>query len=67
VSPNSAADKGGILAGDVVVGIEGQPIAYASDLPHKVGLIEPGSKIEVEVYRDGKLKTLEVVVGASRG
>ena len=67
VSPNSAADKGGILAGDVVVGIDGQPIAYASDLPHKVGLIAPGSKIEVEVYRDGKLKTLKVVVGALEG
>ncbi|MDB2634801.1 PDZ domain-containing protein, partial [Porticoccaceae bacterium] len=52
--------------GDVVVGIDGQPIAYASDLPHKVGLIEPGSKIEVEVYRDGKLKTLKVV-GALEG
>jgi serine protease Do len=67
VSPNSAADKGGILAGDVVVSIDGQPIVYASDLPHKVGLIEPGSKIEVDVYRDGRLKTLEIVVGVLQG
>ena len=67
VSPNSAADKGGMLAGDVVVSIDGQPIVYSFDLPHKVGLIEPGSKIEVDVYRDGQLKTLEIVVGVLQG
>ncbi len=67
VSPNSAADKGGILAGDVVVSIDGQSIVYYGDLPHKVGLIEPGSKVEVEVYRDGQLKTLEIVVGVLQG
>jgi serine protease Do len=64
VTANSAAEKGGILDGDIIVEVDNQSILRSGDLPHIVGLIAPGTKVPVEVYRKGKVKKLSVVVGA---
>ena len=64
VTANSAAEKGGILDGDIIVEVDNQSILRSGDLPHIVGLIVPGTKVPVEVYRKGKVKKLSVVVGA---
>ena len=55
----SAADKGGIVDGDIIVNIDGNPILRSEDLPHIVGLITPGTSVDVEVYREGKKKLEE--------
>jgi serine protease Do len=67
VAPKSAAAKGGLFEGDVVVSINGQSILYASDLPHIVGLIEPDSTIKIEIFREGKRKKLSLKVGSLPG
>ncbi|MDG0969706.1 MAG: Do family serine endopeptidase [Porticoccaceae bacterium] len=67
VAPKSAAAKGGLLEGDVVVSINGQSILYASDLPHIVGLIEPDSAVKIEIFREGKRKKLSLKVGSLPG
>ena len=64
VTANSAAEKGGILDGDIIVEVDNQSILRSGDLPHIVGLIAPGTKVPVEVYRKGKVKKLSVVVCA---
>ena len=64
VTRGSAADKGGIVDGDIIVNIDGNPILRSEDLPHIVGLITPGTSVDVEVYREGKKKTLRVEVGS---
>jgi serine protease Do len=64
VEPDGPADKGGINPGDVIVQFDGQDIVDSGDLPHVVGSMAPGSKAKVEIYREGKRKTLNVVVGA---
>ncbi|RLA45208.1 MAG: serine peptidase [Gammaproteobacteria bacterium] len=67
VEPGSAADKAGMMAGDVVIKFNGQPIDQASDLPHAVGLIAPGKKVPAVVVRKGKERKLNVTVGARPG
>ncbi len=57
------ADKAGLRSGDVIVQFDGQNIPTSSDLPHVVGLIEPGKTVEAEIMRDGKRKTVDVQVG----
>ena len=64
VTRGSAADKGGIVKEDIIVSIDGNPILRSGDLPHIVGLITPGTRIDVEVYRKGKKRTLSVEVGS---
>ncbi|MDX2350047.1 MAG: PDZ domain-containing protein, partial [Porticoccus sp.] len=63
VEIDSPADKAGILAGDVVVSLNGQAIIDSSDLPHVVGLISPGRKVTADLVRKGKTRTLDIVIG----
>jgi len=62
VEAGSAADKSGVQAGDVIVSLDGQPIRKSHDLPIKVARHQPGDKVVLEVFRDGKRKTISVVV-----
>lgn len=63
VQDGSGAAKAGIQAGDVILGYNGQPIDSAADLPPLVGMTKPGTKVPVEILRNGKKQTLQVAVG----
>ena len=63
LSPKGPAQKAGLLAGDVIIAFDGSPVEDSSDLPHIVGLLEPGSKVIVELVRDRKTRSVEVEVG----
>lgn len=61
VEPNSAAANGGLKAQDVIVSMNGNKIANASDLRKFLySDIKMGDEVKVEVYRDGKLTTVNV-------
>ena len=59
---NSPASKAGFKVGDVVVDFNGVNINRSSDLPIAVGSTKTGSKVKVKVIREGKTKTLKVVI-----
>ncbi|EGA69918.1 protease DO [Vibrio sinaloensis DSM 21326] len=63
VVPDSAADKGGLEAGDVITSINGKSINSFSELRAKVATLGAGKKIELGVIRDGKQKTYAVTLG----
>ena len=59
---DSPAAKAGFKVGDVVVDFNGVSINRSSDLPIAVGSTKTGSKVKVKVIREGKTKTLSVVI-----
>jgi serine protease Do len=61
VRENSAAAKGGIKAGDVIVGIDAENVKSANDLMRAVRQKEEG-QITVKVIRDRSTKTFTVTL-----
>ncbi|TCU27614.1 serine protease Do [Rhizobium azibense] len=55
--------KAGMKAGDVVTAVNGETVKDARDLSRRIGAMQPGSKVEVSVWRDGKAQSLTVELG----
>ena len=64
VIANGPADMAGIKAGDIILRINRQPIQFSYDLPHTIGLIEPGQKVKAFILRKNKKITLTIKVGS---
>ena len=62
VEPGSAADKGGVQAGDIVIKYNGTPVESMSDLRRMAGATKPGTKVTVTVWRKGAQRDLAIVV-----
>jgi S1-C subfamily serine protease len=63
VTKSSPADAGGVLMGDIIVALDGQPIASADDL---LGLLREeriGRSVPVRILRGGSAQTLTVTIG----
>ncbi len=60
----SSAQKAGILPGDVITALNGRDIDQSSMLPPMVGALPPGVKVSVDLYREGKAKTVTVELTA---
>jgi serine protease Do len=61
VEPNSSAAKGGLEAQDVIVSMNGTKIANSSELrKYLYSEVKIGDEIKFEIYRDGKLTTVNV-------
>jgi len=64
VITGSAANKAGILPGDVITAFNGREVLNASDLPPQVGLLAPGSRATVTLRRNGGSRELVVTLDA---
>ncbi|MFC5498750.1 DegQ family serine endoprotease [Caenimonas terrae] len=53
VEKGSPADKAGLKSGDVIRGVDGQPIVASGDLPAIISLATPGSTVKLDVWRKG--------------
>jgi len=63
VEKDSAAQRAGIEAGDVILEYNGKQVANSTDLPVLVAKTKPGTPAEVKVWRNGKEKTFTLKVG----
>jgi serine protease Do len=63
VTANSPASRAGIKPGDVVTGVDGQPVENGSDLQVVVSEKAPGSKIQLDVVRNGEPQKVDLTVG----
>ena len=58
VEEESAAEKAGMRAGDVIIAVNGDQVEDSTDVRNMIGLIRVGTKIEIDIVRDGKQKRL---------
>jgi serine protease Do len=63
----SPADKAGLVRGDIITTLDGEPIESAEALRGTVAALKPGAKLKVQVYRlksptDMKGQTLDIEI-----
>ena len=63
VTETGPADEAGLQAGDVIIRFDGEEVVKSRDLPRIVAETAVETTVDVEVVRDGKVKTLSVTLG----
>ncbi|HLI08151.1 MAG TPA: trypsin-like peptidase domain-containing protein [Ktedonobacteraceae bacterium] len=63
VDDGSPAQNGGILMGDILVGIDGHAVSDSEDLHALLGGNRVGKTVPVDVIRGGRLVALQVTIG----
>jgi putative serine protease PepD len=64
VTPGGAAAKAGIVAGDIIVSVAGQPTGSLTALQSVLAAGKPGDRVPVRVSRDGRQSTVTVTLGS---
>jgi serine protease Do/serine protease DegQ len=63
VVSDSAAEKAGLKAGDVVTSINGKSVKDAAGLRNSIGLLSVGDKVDIALLRDGKARRVTAMIG----
>ncbi len=63
VEPGEAAARAGIRQGDVIVTVNGQEVSPDNTLSYIVGKTAVGTRMPIELIRDGQRKTVTVTLG----
>jgi serine protease Do len=63
VEKDSPASKAGFKAGDVIRKIDGVAVTDTTDVTSRIGNMAPGTKTDIEVWREGKPVTLATTIG----
>jgi serine protease Do len=63
VTPGAGAARGGIQQGDVVITVNNQPVTPDQSLAYLVSNVRPGTRVPVELIRNGQRRTVNVAVG----
>ena len=60
---NGPAAKAGVKPGDVILKFNGKSINSSTELPPLVADLKPGSKAQLDIWRDGKHQEITVALG----
>ncbi|MEJ7607836.1 MAG: Do family serine endopeptidase [Bryobacteraceae bacterium] len=63
IEPGSPASKAGLLAGDVVTQVNGEPVADENALRLRISRSAPGSTVTLKVQRSEGAKDIPVILG----
>lgn len=67
VTPDSAAEKAGLMPGDIITAINGRALSSFEELRAKVASLGAGTEIELTLIRQGEKLTKTVVLGDAGG
>jgi serine protease Do/serine protease DegQ len=59
VVPGSAAAKAGLVAGDIVVAVNGRPVRNGGALRNAIGLLRIGEQVTLDIIRNGRPRTVQ--------
>jgi serine protease Do len=62
VEAGSAASRAGLRQGDVVVAVDGEKVADNNALRNRIASTKPGSKVALEVIRNGSTQTVHATL-----
>jgi len=60
---NGPADRAGVRPGDILLAVEGKPVANTGDMLNLVAQLEPGAKAKLKLMRENRESTVDVTVG----
>jgi serine protease Do len=63
VERTSPAEKAGLVAGDVILAVNGAAIEQSSDLPRVIGELRPGQSAALQIWRGGSTREIKVSLG----
>jgi serine protease Do len=63
VSPGSAAERAGLRQGDVILGLNGQPVNDHNELRNRIAGTQPDTEVTLTVLRDGREQQLRARLG----
>ncbi|WP_076998480.1 DegQ family serine endoprotease [Variovorax sp. KK3] len=63
VEKGGPADEAGLRSGDVIRKVDGSPIVASGDLPALIGQKKPGSRITLDVWRQGERHEISARLG----
>ncbi|MCL2590144.1 MAG: DegQ family serine endoprotease [Betaproteobacteria bacterium] len=62
VEAGSSAARAGLKPGDIVLKVDGKEVNETNELPRLIGDKQPGSKIKLEIWREGKSREVTAVL-----
>jgi S1-C subfamily serine protease len=63
VMPGSPAEKAGLKAGDLIIGVDGKPVKDPRQLQRVIAEAEIGKILEVTILREKERRTVKIQVG----
>ena len=63
VAPNGPPEEAGLEPGDVIVAYAGEPVENSLDLQGRVVATRPGTRVDVDIIRDGRRSALDITIG----
>jgi serine protease Do len=63
VTPDSPAKKCGLQRGDIIVDVNGKPVAGANDLRMTISMMAPDTPVTLRVLRNGVMLEIPVTLG----
>jgi serine protease Do len=64
---NGPAERAGLERSDLILSVDEQPVENDRELLRQVATLRAGSTVPIEIYRDGKRKTLSIEIAPRPG
>lgn len=64
VDPKGPAAKAGLQPGDVILAVNGVPVQDSTMLPGQIASLKPGTKAELQIWRDKSKKDVSVTLAS---